>query len=71
MKPQEKFINNWKAAKAKFGASEIADKAKITIRTFNNAVAGKEIDPSTYEKINKAIIRLLQKEQKTLNLLSK
>lgn len=69
MKPQNKFIQKWSEAKQEFGASEIARTAKVDVRTVNNAIKGNEIDPSTFEKINKAVLKLKTNSKKILKQL--
>ena len=69
MKPQNKFIQKWSDAKLEFGVSEIARTAKVDVRTVNNAIKGNEIDPSTFEKINKAVLKLKSNSKKILKQL--
>ena len=69
MKPQNKFIQKWSDAKLEFGVSEIARTAKVDVRTVNNAIKGNEIDPSTFEKINKAVLKLKLNSKKILKQL--
>lgn len=69
MKPQNKFIQKWQEAKQEFGASELARTANLDLRTVNNAIKGNEIDPSTFEKINKAVIKLKLNSKKILKQL--
>ena len=56
MKPQNKFIQKWQ-------------EAKQDVRTVNNAIKGNEIDPSTFEKINKAVLKLKSNSKKILKQL--
>ena len=69
MKPQNKFIQKWQEAKQEFGVSELARTAKVDVRTVNNAIKGNEIDPSTFEKINKAVLKLKSNSKKILKQL--
>ena len=69
MKPQNKFIQKWADAKQEFGVSELARTANLDLRTVNNAIKGNEIDSSTFEKINKAVLKLKLNSKKILKQL--
>lgn len=69
MKPQNKYLTAWKEANQNYGTNAIAIKARLDVRTIKNAIAGREIDPATFEKINTAIVSLKARDKRLLKKL--